>query len=189
MKIILASQSKRRQELLNQIDLNYEVVVSNGEEIFDPTLTPLENCINVSYEKALEVSKKTTGDRIIISCDTIVLKDNLIIGKPKDEEDAYRILNLLSGTSHEVISCLTVLKIVDDKLEEYKTHDKSLVFFDDLTKEEMDDWIKNHYPYDKAGGYAIQESFAKHIVKIEGDYYSIVGLPLNKLYQILKEIN
>ena len=189
MKIILASQSKRRQELLKQIGLNYEVVVSSGEEIFDSTLAPIQNCINVSYEKALEVSRKTKGDRIIISCDTIVVKDNLVIGKPKDEEDAYRILSLLSGTSHEVISCLTVLKIVGEEKEEYKTYDKSLVYFDNLTKEEMDDWIKNHNPYDKAGGYAIQESFAKHIVKIEGDYYSIVGLPLNKLYQILKEIN
>ena len=190
MKIILASQSKRRQELLtNQLNLEYEVIVSEGEEIENPKLTPLENCINISYEKAKDVFERTNGDRIIISCDTVVLKNGKIYGKPKDMEDAYNMLKMLSGTSHEVLSCLTVLKEKDKEYEEYKTYGRGQVYIDNMTDEEINDWIENNNPYDKAGGYAIQEGFAKYVEKIEGDFYSIVGIPLNKLYNILKEIN
>lgn len=131
MRIILASQSKRRQELLkNQLHLDFEVIVSDGDEILDSNLSPLDNCINISYQKAKDVLEKTEGDRIIISCDTIVLKDNKIYGKPKTKEDAYNILKLLSNTSHEVLSCLTVIKVENNKVEEYKTYGKGIVYID-----------------------------------------------------------
>lgn len=190
MKIILASKSKRRQELLtNQLNLEYEVIVSEKDEVENPNLTPLENCINISYEKARDVFERTSGDRIIISCDTVVLKDKKIYGKPKDREDAYKMLKMLSGTSHEVLSCLTVLKEKDGEFFEYKTYGSGIVYIDSMDDSEINDWIENNNPYDKAGGYAIQEGFAKYIEKIEGDFYSVVGIPLNKLYNILKEIN
>ena len=99
------------------------------------------------------------------------------------------MLKLLSNTSHEVYSCLTVIKVKDNKEEIYKEQDKAIVYIAAMTDLEINDWIKNGNPYDKAGGYAIQEAFGKHITKIEGDYYSIVGIPLNKLYNLLKKID
>ena len=190
MQIILASASKRRQDLLKMINLDYKVIVSDEEEVIDKSLTVLENCQNISYQKALNVLKKVKEDSIIISCDTVVCKDNELIGKPKDKLDATLMLKKLSGTSHIVYSCLTVLKVKNQKIiEEYKEVGKCLVYVDSLSDEEIEDWINKGNPYNKAGGYAIQEEFGKYVTKVEGDFYSIVGLPLNKLYQILKNIN
>ena len=190
MQIILASASKRRQDLLKMINLDYKVIVSDEEEVIDKSLTVLENCQNISYQKALNVLKKVKEDSIIISCDTVVCKDNELIGKPKDKLDATLMLKKLSGTSHIVYSCLTVLKVKNQKIiEEYKEVGKCLVYVDNLSNEEIEDWINKGNPYNKAGGYAIQEEFGKYVTQIEGDFYSIVGLPLNKLYQILKNIN
>lgn len=190
MQIILASSSKRRQDLLKMINLDYKVIVSDEEEVVDKSLTVLENCQNISYQKALNVFKKVKEDSIIISCDTVVCKDNELIGKPKDKLDATLMLKKLSGTSHIVYSCLTVLKVKNQKIiEEYKEVGEGLVYVDSLSDEEIEDWINKGNPYNKAGGYAIQEEFGKYVTKVEGDFYSIVGLPLNKLYQILKNIN
>lgn len=190
MQIILASASKRRQDLLKMINLDYKVIVSDEEEVIDKSLTVLENCQNISYQKALNVFKKVKEDSIIISCDTVVCKDNELIGKPKDKLDATSMLKKLSGTSHIVYSCLTVLKVKNQKIiEEYKEVGEGLVYVDSLSDEEIEDWINKGNPYNKAGGYAIQEEFGKYVTKVEGDFYSIVGLPLNKLYQILKNIN
>lgn len=190
MQIILASASKRRQDLLKMINLDYKVIVSDEEEVVDKSLTVLENCQNISYQKALNVLKKVKEDSIIISCDTVVCKDNELIGKPKDKLDAILMLKKLSGTSHIVYSCLTVLKVKNQEIiEEYKEVGEGLVYVDNLSNEEIEDWINKGNPYNKAGGYAIQEEFGKYVTKIEGDFYSIVGLPLNKLYQILKNIN
>lgn len=190
MQIILASASKRRQDLLKMINLDYKVIVSDEEEVIDKSLTVLENCQNISYQKALNVLKKVKEDSIIISCDTVVCKDNELIGKPKDKLDATLMLKKLSGTSHIVYSCLTVLKVKNQKIiEEYKEVGEGLVYVDSLSDEEIEDWINKGNPYNKAGGYAIQEEFGKYVTKVEGDFYSIVGLPLNKLYQILKNIN
>ncbi len=190
MQIILASASKRRQDLLKMINLDYKVIVSDEEEVIDKSLTVLENCQNISYQKALNVLKKVKEDSIIISCDTVVCKDNELIGKPKDKLDATLMLKKLSGTSHIVYSCLTVLKVKNQEIiEEYKEVGEGLVYVDNLSNEEIEDWINKGNPYNKAGGYAIQEEFGKYVTKVEGDFYAIVGLPLNKLYQILKNIN
>lgn len=187
MKIILASKSIRRRDLLKMMNIKYEVVVSLKEEFKDNTLTPLENGINISLEKALEVKKKTKGDRIIISCDTFVIKGMEIYGKPKNREDAYNILKSLSGTTHTVLSCLTVIKVENNQENIYQKQSSCNVTIDSLEDSEIYEWIDNHKPYDKAGAYAIQEEFGKYITKIDGDYYAIVGLPINSLYKILKE--
>lgn len=189
MKIILGSNSERRKELLDMIGIKYEIVVSDEEEVIDSNLSNLENCQNISFQKALNVKKKTYGDRIIITCDTIVQKNNKLYGKPKDRLDAINMLKMLSNTYHEVISCLTIIKIKDNKEEIFKDYNTCKVYFDNLTEEEIIDWVDNYSPYDKAGSYAIQEEFGKHITKIEGDFYTIVGLPLNKLYNIFKKID
>lgn len=189
MKIILASKSSRRQDLLKMINIDYEVVVSEQEEKKNDKLSPLDNCINISLQKALEVKDKTSGNRIIISCDTIVVKNNKLYGKPRTKEEAIQMLKLLSGTSHIVYSCLTVIKIKDNEEKIYQKQGIGKVYIDNMSDKEILDWIETGNPYDKAGGYAIQESFGKYVTKIEGDFYSIVGLPLNDLYKILKEIN
>lgn len=189
MEIILASKSIRRKELLDMMNIKYKVVISNEKEKYDNLLTPLENCINISLEKALNVKKQTSGDRIIISCDTIVEKDNKMYGKPKNETEAFEMLKILSGTSHNVYSCLTVIKINNNIEEIYQKQGKGIVYIDDLEDYEIKEWIKKGNPYDKAGGYAIQQEFGKYIKRVEGDYYSIVGLPINELYKILKKIN
>ena len=186
MKIILASKSIRRQELLKMINIDYEIVVADKEEVLNNNISPIENCINISLNKAIEVRDKTNGDRIIISCDTIVVKDNKIYGKPKDRNDAYRMLKDLSGNYHEVISSLTVIIIKDNQEKICKEQEICKVYIDSMSDQEIYNWIDKHKPYDKAGGYAIQEEFGKYISKVEGDYYTIVGLPLNKLYNILK---
>ena len=188
MKIILASKSKRRQELLKMLGINYEIVESTGNELIDNTLTPIENCQNISLEKALDVQKKTNGDRIIIACDTIVCMDNQIYGKPKDYEDAFDMLKILSGRSHEVISCLTVIKVKNKKKIIKQESSTCKVYIDNMSDSEINEWLIKNKPYDKAGAYAIQEEFGKYITKIEGDYYTIVGLPINNLYNILKEL-
>lgn len=189
MKIILGSNSKRRKELLDMLKIKYEIFVSDEDEVIDSNLSNLENCQNISLQKAINVKNKTKGDRIIITCDTIVQKNNKLYGKPKDRLDAINMLKMLSNTYHEVISCLTIIKIKDNKEEIFKDYNTCKVYFDNLTEEEIIDWVDNHSPYDKAGSYAIQEEFGKHITKIEGDFYTIVGLPLNKLYNILKKID
>ena len=186
MKFILASKSPRRQELLKMINIKYEVVESTKEEMKDNNLSPLQNCINISLEKALDVKEKTNGDRVIISCDTIVIKDGQIFGKPKNYEEAFNMLKVLSGTSHEVISCLTVIEVLNGNEHIYQDNNTCKVYIDSLNDKEINNWIINHKPFDKAGGYAIQEEFGKYITKIEGDYYTIVGFPINKLYRILK---
>lgn len=189
MKIILASKSKRRQDLLTKIGLQYEVIISTKDEVVDSNLSPLENCINISYQKALDVMERTSGDRIIISCDTIVVKDNKIYGKPKTYDEAFKMLKLLSNTSHDVYSCLTVIMIKGDETKIYKEQGIGTVYIDSMTDNEINEWIENGNPYDKAGGYAIQESFGKYVTKTTGDFYAIVGIPLNKLYRILIEID
>ena len=189
MKIILASKSIRRKELMDLLNLKYEIITSNEKEKYDNLLTPFENCINISLEKAINVKNRTSGDRIIISCDTIVSKDNKMYGKPKDYNEAFEMLKILSNTSHDVYSCLSVIKIKNGEEEIIEKQGKAKVYIDELSDEEIDEWIKKGKPFDKAGGYAIQEEFGKYIKNIEGDYYSIVGMPLNELYNILKDIN
>ena len=189
MKIILASKSPRRCELLKKLGYDFLVIASRREEVFNPKLEPLKNCQDVSLNKALDIMKKTDGDRIIISSDTIVLKDNKIYGKPKNRLDAYNMLKSLSGKTHEVITSLTVLKIINNKVEKIEDYSRTLVTIDDLSDYEINNYLDTNEPYDKAGAYAIQGLFSKHIVKIEGDYYATVGLPINKLYNILKDIN
>ncbi len=189
MKIILASKSPRRCELLKKLGYDFLVVASGREEIFSPNLEPLENCQKVSLNKALDVMEKTEGDRIIISSDTIVLKGNVIYGKPKNRIDAYNMLKSLSGKTHEVITALTVLKIINNKVEKIEDYSKTLITIDVLSTNEINNYLDTNEPYDKAGAYAIQGLFSKHIVKIEGDYYATVGLPINKLYNILKKID
>ncbi|MCI8397730.1 MAG: septum formation protein Maf [Clostridia bacterium] len=189
MKIILASSSPRRKDLLGLITKNFEIIVSNAEEKLEPGLTSREEAENISYQKAKIVFDETEGDRIVIGADTMVVKENKIYGKPKTKEKAKQMLEeLIDGDrTHTVITGLTVLIQKGKDYKEYKTSDQVKMYFTKITDQEIENWISTGKAYDKAGAYAANEEFAKHIEKIEGNFMTAIGLPIHKLYEIIKE--
>ena len=188
MKIILASKSPRRKELLDLLNLDYEIIVSDAEEVLEDNITIEEQAKNLSYIKAKTVFDKTSGDRIVIGSDTMVIKDNKIYGKPKNEEDAFRMLKELKNTNHLVITGLAILVEKNGKYEEYLDYDKADVYFKDMTDEEIRNWINTGEALDKAGAYAVQGEFMIFIEKFDGNYATVMGLPIHKVYDILKDI-
>lgn len=188
MKIILASKSPRRKELLTLMGLDYDVIVSDVDESFEKGLSLEEQSKRLAYIKAKAVFERTKGNRIIIGSDTMVIKNGNLYGKPKDKDDAINMLNNLKNTFHEVITSLCVLVEKNGEYKEYLTYDTAKVYFKNMTEKEIYRWIESGNPYDKAGGYAIQSAFGVFVDKIEGNYFTVVGLPIHKLYDILKEI-
>lgn len=181
--LILASQSPRRRELLEKCGYPFDVVVADIDESIDSNL-PLEDAIQqLAYKKAKKIFDDYP-DAIVIGSDTIVSINQNILGKPKDEIDAFNTLKLLSGKTHEVITGLTVLT----KEKAYNHVSINHVTFYDLSNEEIKKYISSKEPMDKAGSYAIQGIASRYIKSIEGDYYAIVGLPVSVVYHILKEI-
>ena len=187
MKVILASQSPIRKELLKQMGLVFEVLVSNIDETFEEGLSLEEQSKRLAYLKAKTVFDKTSGDRIVIGADTMVIKDNVAYGKPKDEEDAVNMLKTLKNTMHKAITSVCVLTEKDGKNEEYIDYDITKVYFRDMTDEEIKHWIKIGNPYNKAGGYALQSPFCVFLDKVDGNFNTVQGLPTHKLYDILKK--
>ena len=189
MKIILSSKSPRRKELMDMLNLKYEVIVSDAEEILEQGLKIEEQAKRLSYIKAKTVFNETTGDRIVIGSDTMVIKDGKIYGKPKNEEDAFRILKELNGSKHQVITGLAILVERSGKYQEYLDYDITEVYFKNMTDEEIKNWIATGETIDKAGAYAVQGKFSVFIEKINGNYWSVMGLPIHKVYDILKVVN
>lgn len=187
MKFILASKSPRRKVLMDMLQIPCEVIVSNCDETFEKGLTIEEQSKRLAYIKAKAVFDKTQGDRIVIGSDSMVLKGNNVYGKPKDKAEAVRMLNDLKNDKHTVITSLAVLIQNGDKYIENVDYDKAELYFKDMTDEEIDKWIEEDKPYDKAGGYAVQSKFAVFINKIDGNYFSTMGLPIHKLYDVIKE--
>ena len=187
MDIILASQSLRRKELMDLMGLNYKVIVSDADETFEEGLTIEEQSKRLGYIKAKTVFDKTKGDRIVIGSDTMVLKENEVFGKPKNKEEAIKMLNKLKNTNHRVITSLSVLIQDKDKYTEYIDYDIARVYFKDISQDEILRWIDEGNPYDKAGAYAIQSKFGVFVDKIEGNYFTVVGLPIHKLYDVIKK--
>ena len=186
-KIILASQSPRRQELLNNIGVTFEIIKSNfSEDISDTNKSPETIAEELAYGKAKDVSDKLDSG-VILGADTIVVFEGEIYGKPKDEEDANRMLNILSGNTHQVI---TGVSIIDkDNNKTLIGHEVTNVTFNKLTQDEIKEYIKSGDYKGKAGGYGIQNKGSILINKIEGCYFNVVGLPINKVYRMLKELN
>lgn len=187
MKIILASKSPRRKELLDLLNLDYEIIVSDAEEILEDNLTIEEQVKKLSYIKAKTIFDKTSGDRIVIGSDTMVVKNNKIYGKPKDEEDAFKMLSELKNSKHEAVTGLAILVEKDGKYEEYIDYDMAEVYFKDMTDEEIKNWINTGKSLDKAGAYAVQDEFIVFIEKFNGNYSTVMGLPIHKVYDILKK--
>ena len=189
MKVILASGSPRRKELLKLIVPEFEVLVSNAEENLKEGLNPQEQTTRLAYIKARDVYEKTEGNRIIIGSDTIVTKNGKIYGKPKDRNHAKQMINELSEGNkvHSVITGLCIIIEEDGKYEEFKRFDEVKVFFKDISDSEIEKWINTGKAMDKAGAYAIQEEFSVFVEKIEGNYSTVVGLPTHKVYEIVKD--
>lgn len=187
MRIILASQSPIRCELLKQMGIqNFEIIVSNADETLEKGLAIEEQSKILAYKKAKTIYDKTNGDRLIIGADTMILKDNKVYGKPKDKQDAINMLNELKNTYHTVITSLCVLVEENGKYKEFVDFDTSKVFLKDMTQKEILHWIENGNPYNKAGGYAIRSPFCVFLDKIEGNITTVQGLPTHKLYDIIK---
>lgn len=182
--IILASRSPRRAQLLRQIGLRFETSVCDIEEVFDPTMTPEENARSLSYMKAQDVAARF--DRgIVLGSDTIVVLDGVLLGKPDTEDDARRMLRSLSGRTHTVV---TGFAIVDAETKKsYIDCERTDVTFRTLDDDEIAAYVAAGSPMDKAGAYGIQDDFgAVFVERIAGDYYTVVGLPLSKVYCALQ---
>ena len=189
MRIILASKSPRRRELLKYVTNDFEVISSDVEEIMDDTLSLEDQAANLAYIKAKAVFDTTNEDRIVIGSDTMVVKDGLIYGKPKTEEDAKQMLKALTkgNAKHSVLTGLCILISQNGKIKEYKFCDTVFVYLKEMADEEIDKWINTGKAMDKAGAYGIQDEFSVFVNKIEGNYNSVVGLPVHILYDVIKE--
>ena len=183
MKIILASNSPRRKDLLKEHNIEFTVIPSKVDEVIDSRLDVHQNVKRLALSKGLDVFKEHQ-DSLVIAADTIVVFNNEILGKPKDELDAFRMLKLLSGNVHEVITGIAVL-YGDKVINECEI---SKVKFKEISEEEIFDYIKTKEPMDKAGSYAIQGIGSKFIEYYDGDYDNIVGLPMKLLLEKLSSI-
>lgn len=189
-KIVLASNSPRRKEILEQVGIKFTVRPSTSDEVADST-DPIELVETISSMKAEEVASKEQGPAIIIGADTVVVHDGKILGKPANEADAKKMLWAMQGNSHEVFTGVTViLKGMKQGCEEIPFKklsfaDVSKVIINPMTHDQIDAYVATKECMDKAGAYAIQGKFAVYIKEIIGDYYNIVGLPISKLYKTL----
>ncbi len=183
-RIILASASPRRKELLEQLGLRFDVEPSYCQEEVDDKQEPLELAKSLSIRKAEAVGNKNTG-AIIIAADTFVVLGDRIIGKPNSLAEAKEILTELKGRSHSVITGFTVMDTSNSKIVSQSVETK--VFVKDLSLEEIDAYVETQEPMGKAGAYAIQGLGATIIDRIEGDYYNVIGLPVDAIVCVLKK--
>lgn len=182
MQLILASQSPRRRELLGLTRLDFVVRVADIDETMDPAKPPFDEVARVSRKKALAVQRGT--DDVVVAADTIVVCGDQVLGKPKDTDDAFRMLSMLSGRDHQVMTGMTVLR--GDEL--ITATEVTNIHFRELTEHEIRAYIATGDPMDKAGAYGIQSGAALFVTGIEGDYYNVMGLPICRLAMILRSL-
>lgn len=185
MKLILASASPRRKELLGKIGMEFEVIPAKGEEVITKSL-PWEVVQELALQKAKEIADVQTEECIVIGSDTIVAKGEQIMGKPKDAEDAFQMLSEIAGDCHQVYTGVTIIR-TGKSSKTITFAEKTDVYLYPMSEEEIRAYIATGDPFDKAGAYGIQGDFAIHVKGIEGDYYNVVGLPIGRVYQELKE--
>jgi len=184
MNIILASGSPRRREILANTNVKFTVITSDIDEKIFEDEEPTQLVLRLAFEKCMGVALKNPND-LVIGADTIVVLDNKILGKPKDEEEAFDMLSKLSNREHQVITGISIVNLANEKkLVDYAI---SNVKFKKLTDQDIKDYISTKECLDKAGSYGIQGYGALLVEEIKGDYFNIVGLPISKLSDILKE--
>ena len=182
--IIMASASPRRQELFNELGLDFSIQVKALEEIYPASLKEKEITNYLAELKAAAFTDLAEND-IVITADTIVWLNNKAIEKPKDKEHAVAMLQELSGTGHKVITSICVKTSLAQKV----FYDETMVYFKPLTLEEINYYVENYEPFDKAGAYGIQEWIGFiGVTKIEGSYFNVMGLPVHKLYEELMKL-
>lgn len=183
-KLILASKSPRRIELIKLLDPYTVSIPSDADETFDPNRSPEQNVISTAYKKAKQVfdSNPVSGEQVVIGVDTIVVCGGIVLTKPADRADAYRMLSMYSGGTHSVLSGVALL-----------SNEKTLTFcertdvtFLDLSPEEINTYLNTDEPYDKAGAYGIQGMAGLFVRSIQGCYYNVMGLPISALYHVLR---
>ena len=182
MNLILASQSPRRKELLGLFRIPFEIRVADIDETMDPEKPPFDEVARVSREKALAIPREK--EDTVIAADTIVVCAGQVLGKPRDEADAVRMLSLLSGRDHQVMTGMTVIR--GEKI--VSCTEVTDIHFRPLSEKEIRDYVATKEPMDKAGSYGIQGGAALFAEKMVGDYYNVMGLPVCRLGMILKEI-
>ncbi len=198
VRLILASASPRRTQLLSQAGLEHEVIVSGADEDVRAD-DPGRLVEMLSARKAGEVFSRIVngdietlqdmgGDFAVLGADTVVALDKVILGKPHDEKDAERMLKMLSGRAHHVFTGVTICARIGTTRYEHSFSEESMVHVADLSMEEIRDYIATRESLDKAGSYGIQGAFMKFITRIEGDYFNIVGLPVSRVYRELKKL-
>ncbi|MGM9535136.1 MAG: Maf family protein [Intestinibacter sp.] len=184
MEIILASASPRRKEILQNTKLKFEVQKSEIEEAVFEEESPESMVVRLAYEKAFDVAQKNR-DKLVIGADTIVVLEDEVLGKPKDEEEAFDMIQKLSNKTHRVITGISLIHLKKGiVVNDYQV---SYVTFKDLSEDSIKDYINTKESLDKAGGYGIQGYGALLVEGIQGDYFNIVGLPISKLSDLLKD--
>lgn len=181
-KLILASASPRRREILDTAGYSYEVIPSNADE-FKDGYAPAELVRLNALAKAREVCSRVDANCVVIGADTVVCLGDDILGKPKDEKEAFDMLKSLSGKAHYVVTGFAVVGKTGEKSGACFTEVK----FKNLTDEEINAYISTQEPMDKAGSYGVQERACLFVESFKGDYFNIIGLPITQIYPILKE--
>ena len=182
MQLILASQSPRRKELLGLFHIPFTVRVADIDETMDPSLPPFDEVARVSRLKAEAIDREQ--EDVVIAADTIVVCQGLVLGKPRDPEDAKAMLRLLSGRDHQVMTGMTVLR----GGKALTCTEVTDIHFRVLSEKEIEGYVASGEPMDKAGSYGIQGGAALFAEKMVGDYYNVMGLPVCKLWQLLQKI-
>lgn len=183
MKVILGSKSPRRQELLNSLGFDIEIRTKEIDEIYPSDLNPLKVAEYLATLKGSHLKTELKENELLITSDTVVITNGILLGKPLNRLDAIEMITSLSGKSHQVITGVYLSTLT----KEMQFSNTTEVFFDELTSEEIEFYVDQYKPFDKAGAYGIQEWIGYiGIRKIVGCYYNVMGLPLNELYQIVK---
>lgn len=186
MKLILASSSPRRAEILANAGLPFSVLSSAVDESPRPGETPADLVQRLANAKADLVTARAVGPAIVLGADTTVVLDNQILGKPGSAEEARHMLQQLSGRTHSVLTGVALVRLPDGERREFTEF--TLVHFRPITEEELSSYLATEEPYDKAGAYAIQGQAGRYIPRIEGCYFNVVGLPLSRVLSELKTL-
>lgn len=187
-EFVLASASPRRKELLSQIGIKFRTCTSKKEEEILRS-QPGDIVKDLSYTKARDVYERGNRENIVIGADTVVVANEQILGKPKDEKEAFEMIKMLQGDIHHVYTGVSIIWQQNNNTHVssfYAVTEVELYYMND---EEIRNYISTSEPYDKAGGYAIQGYFARYVKGIKGDYNNVVGLPIGKLYQVMNSLN
>lgn len=186
-RIILASASPRRKELLEQVGAEFEIIPAVGEEIITDS-SPQQAVLDLAAQKAAEVAAKVREDAIILGADTVVAFGDKILGKPKNEADAKQMLSLLSGKTHSVYTGVSIVVRQSGESQSYSFYEETEVTMYPLSEQQILSYIRTKEPMDKAGSYGIQGKGAVFIEKIQGDYNNVVGLPIARVFRTLEEV-